>query len=92
MKLFGSSDGGWQCENLPDGTKAWRRFKNSKAGRLATGTQVMIAADPENACEPYIADGLNTLNDEDIDELKTPLAQAKAACMRGVVRRSQWVG
>ena len=80
MGIFGKKKG-WDCRANADGTVACRRFEAHKDGKVATGTDVTVGADPKNGCEPYFTGDSNSILDDDEKDLEKVAKRVKSACL-----------
>ena len=84
MGLFGKKKG-WDCHANPDGTTTCRRFEAGKNQKLATGTEITIGADPKNGCEPVLTGDVNSILDDESEDVDKIAKRVSAQCRRGGV-------
>lgn len=81
-KVLGSRKG-WQCNKNPDGSDTCIRFKAEDGGRVGNGTQVTIGID-EKTCSPILTGDVNSIMDDDLEDIKKLSEQKALACKRGI--------
>ena len=75
---------GWDCRPNPDGTAGCRRFIVEKNGKVASGTEVTIGADPKNNCEPFLTGDVNSILDDEAADIDKISKRVSASCRRGM--------
>lgn len=61
---------GWDCETQEDGSQSCKRIEqNAQGKKVATGTEVNVAVDPET-CQPVLTGNRNEIMDEDAGAIK----------------------
>lgn len=83
MGIFGKKKG-WDCRSNPDGTVTCRRFAAEKNQKVATGTDITVGADAKNGCEPYFTGDVNSIMDDEQEDIDKISRRVTAACKRGL--------
>ena len=77
---------GWRCNKQEDGSQRCTRVEQDSEGRkIATGTEVGIAVDPET-CEPIFSGDMNDMMDDDSEDISKIAGRMTNKCQENKSR------